>query len=307
MSKEKLTLAIMAAGMGSRFGEGIKQLTPVNASGEILMDYSIHDAIAAGFNKIIFIIRKSIEEDFKKIIGNRIKSICASLGVETYYIFQEIENIPEEISLMDERTKPWGTGHAVLACKDIINEPFVVINADDYYGKEAFIKMYDFLTTNAANDICMAGFILKNTLSENGGVTRGICEVDKDGYLIKIQETYEIIKTSNGAESKGEVLDKNAIVSMNMWGMNGKFMEILEDEFKKFFGKIKGKEETAEFNLPIIIAKLLKKNKIRVKVLETNDKWFGTTYKEDKEMVSESIKKLTKAGYYKESLYSDLK
>lgn len=306
MSKEKLTLVIMAAGMGSRFGEGIKQLTPINTNGEILMDYSIHDAIAAGFNKIVFIIRKSIEEDFKEIIGNRISAICKDLDVETHYVFQEIENIPFEVSIANNRTKPWGTGHAVLSCKDIINEPFIVINADDYYGKEAFVKMYNFLTNNAPDDICMAGFVLKNTLSENGGVTRGICEVDKDGFLTKVQETYEIMKTHNGIESKGEYLDENSIVSMNMWGLNGKFMEILEEEFKKFFGKIAGKEETAEFNLPIIVAKLLRKDKIRVKVLKTQDKWFGATYKEDKEMVMESIARLTEEGLYKEDLYSDL-
>ena len=295
----------MAAGMGSRFGEGIKQLTPVNSNGESLMDYSIHDAISAGFNKIVFIIRKSIESDFKEVIGNRISLICENLNVETEYVFQEIEDIPVA-SNIKTRTKPWGTGQAVLACRNIIDGPFVVINADDYYGKEAFAKMYDFLAKNKSSDICMAGFVLKNTLSDNGGVTRGICEVDSSDYLIKVQETYEIIRQNGRIESKGVALNPNAIVSMNMWGFNSKFTEVLAEEFEKFFGKIAGNERTAEFNLPIVIAKLLRKDKVKVKVLRTEDKWFGTTYKEDKELVEESLIQLTKAGVYNEILYSDL-
>lgn len=198
----KISLVIMAAGLGSRFGQGIKQLEPVGLNNEIIMDYSIHDAIKAGFNKIIFIIRKDLEEEFSKVIGNRIKNICSRLGVEVCYAFQSLEDLPKGIVLPEGRKKPWGTGQAVLACKDLIKEPFAVINADDYYGKEAFKNIYSFLSncdTTKPYEFCMSGFVLKNTLSDNGGVTRGICKFNEDNYLEEIVETKNIIKKGNKA------------------------------------------------------------------------------------------------------------
>ena len=198
----KTSLVIMAAGIGSRFGGGIKQLAPVGRNGEIIMDYSIHDAIEAGFNKIIFIIRKDIEDAFKEAIGDRIEKICDSLDVEIAYAYQELGNLPEGVELPADRTKPWGTGQAILACKDVLHEPFAVINADDYYGKEAFVKLHDFLegyTPEKADEYCMAGFILKNTLSENGAVTRGVCETNAEEYLTAVHETSNIVKTADGA------------------------------------------------------------------------------------------------------------
>lgn len=309
----KTTLLIMAAGIGSRFGGGIKQLEPVGESGEIIMDYSIHDAIEAGFNKIVFIIRKDIEADFREIIGERIEKLCAGLGVEVGYAFQSLDDIPAGNCVPDGRSKPWGTGQAVLAAKELIREPFAVINADDYYGKEAFVKLHEYLCANTGeaydpNAFCMAGFVLKNTLSENGGVTRGVCKVDANGYLADIVETSDIVKTADGAEVGGKAIDADSYVSMNMWGLTPEFMDMLEEGFEEFF-KTAAKENPlkAEYLLPIYIGQLLKDDKVSVKVVETNDKWFGVTYKEDKAFVVESFKKLIDAGVYKKELFSDLK
>ena len=309
----KTTLVIMAAGIGSRFGGGIKQLEPVGKHGEIIMDYSIHDAIEVGFDKIIFIIRKDIEEAFQEIIGNRIEKIADKLGVEIAYAFQDPDNLPEGIVRPAERTKPWGTGHAVLACKGILHEPFAVINADDYYGKEAFARIYDFLqgyTKGNPYEFSMAGFIMKNTLSDNGGVTRGIARVDENNYLIGVDETSNIVKTPDGAavDKDGELIpvDAESYVSMNMWGLTPEYMDLLEEGFQEFFEHIEGNELKAEYLLPIHIDELLQAGKISVKVLDTKDKWFGVTYKEDKESVIKSFRKLLDEGVYQEDLFSDL-
>ena len=305
----KISLVIMAAGLGSRFGQGIKQLEAVGLNNEIIMDYSIHDAIKAGFNKIIFIIRKDIEEEFNKVIGNRIKNICDRLGVEVCYAFQSLEDLPENVTLPNDRKKPWGTGQAILACKNLVNEPFVVINADDYYGKEAFENIYNFLkeyNTSKPYEYCMSGFILKNTLSDNGGVTRGICKVDSDNFLKEIVETKNIIKKDNKAFVNDKEIDYNSNVSMNMWGFTPEFIELLEEGFEKFFENMKGEELTKEYLLPIYIGELLKEKKISVKVLETNDKWFGITYKEDKDLVVNSFKNLIENGEYSSNLFEDL-
>lgn len=304
----KIALVVMAAGIGSRFGGGIKQLEPVGSNGEIIMDYSVHDAIKAGFNKIVFIIRKDIEKDFKEIIGNRIEKICSEHDVEVAYTFQSMDDLPEGISVPEGRTKPWGTGQAVLACRNIVNEPFAVINADDYYGKEAFVKLYDYLKnydSKNPTDFCMAGFVLKNTLSENGGVTRGVCKVDDNGYLTDVRETSNIVKTADGAAVDGAAIDANSYVSMNMWGLTPEFISMLEDGFKQFFKNIYGNELKAEYLIPIYIGELLRDKKVSVKVLETNDKWFGVTYKEDKPVVVESFKKLIESGEYNADLFSD--
>ena len=211
----KTTLLIMAAGIGSRFGTGIKQLEPVDASNHIIMDYSIHDAIEAGFNHVVFIIRKDIEKEFKEVIGDRIASICSSHNVTIDYAFQDINDIPG--TLPEGRTKPWGTGQAVLAAKNVIDTPFIVINADDYYGKEGFKAVHEYLVNGGKS--CMAGFVLKNTLSDNGGVTRGICKMDENGNLTEVVETKNIVKTADGAEVDGVTVDVNSLVSMNMWGL----------------------------------------------------------------------------------------
>lgn len=224
----KTTLLIMAAGIGSRFGGGIKQLEPVDAQNHIIMDYSVHDAIEAGFNHVIFIIRKDIEEDFKNVIGNRIADICAKYDVKVDYAFQDIKDIPGE--LPEGRTKPWGTGQAVLAAKDLIDAPFIVINADDYYGKEGFRAVHEYLVEGGKS--CMAGFVLKNTLSDNGAVTRGVCKMDAENNLTEVAETKNIVKTVDGAEADGQKLDVDSLVSMNMWGLTPDFVETLDAGFR---------------------------------------------------------------------------
>ena len=304
----RTVLVIMAAGIGSRFGGGIKQLAPVGLNGEIIMDYSIHDAIEAGFNKIVFIIRKDIKDAFKEAIGDRIEKICNNLGVEIAYAYQELNELPEGVELPTGRTKPWGTGQAVLACKEVLHEPFAVINADDYYGKEAFVKLHDFLvgyTPEKANQFCMAGFILKNTLSENGAVTRGICETNEEGYLTAVHETSNIVKTPEGAavDNDGQLTSINAesYASMNMWGLTPEFFGILESGFAEFLDKQEAGNLKGEYLLPTIIGDLLEKDQVSVKVLKSHDKWFGVTYKEDKDLVVREVKALIEKGLYPEN------
>ena len=310
----KTALVIMAAGIGSRFGGGIKQLAPVGMNGEIIMDYSIHDAIEAGFDKIVFIIRRDIEEAFREAIGSRIEKICEKLGVEIAYAYQEREALPEGVSCPKDRTKPWGTGQAVLSCRKVLHEPFAVINADDYYGKEAFVKIHDFLlrySPEKPNAFCMAGFVLKNTLSENGAVTRGICETDENGYLTAVHETSGIVKTEEGAavEADGVLtsIDADSCVSMNMWGLTPEFMELLQTGFEEFFKNHSEAELLkAEYLLPGCIDELIQKGQVSVRVLESHDKWFGVTYKEDKEFVVKSFEQLIKNGVYGERLFGNL-
>lgn len=293
----------MAAGLGSRFGTGIKQLEPVDASNHIIMDYSIHDAIEAGFNHVVFIIRKDIEKDFKKIIGNRITSICNGLNVTVDYAYQDLNDIP--VALPEGRTKPWGTGQAVLAAKNIINTPFIVINADDYYGKEGFKAVHEYLVNGGKS--CMAGFVLKNTLSDNGGVTRGICKMDNENNLTEVVETKNILKTTESAETDGVSIDVNSLVSMNMWGLTPDFLNTLEAGFKEFFDKEVSKDPLkAEYLLPVFIGELMNEGKMSVKVLRSNDTWYGMTYHEDVASVKDSFKKMLDSGIYKTDLFSDL-
>lgn len=299
----KTTLLIMAAGIGSRFGGGIKQLEPVDTQNHIIMDYSVHDAIEAGFNHVIFIIRKDIEEDFKNAIGNRIADICARFDVKVDYAFQDIRDIPGE--LPEGRTKPWGTGQAVLAAKDLIDAPFIVINADDYYGKEGFRAVHEYLVEGGTS--CMVGFVLKNTLSDNGAVTRGVCKMDADSNLTEVAETKNIVKTADGAQADGVKLDVNSLVSMNMWGLTPDFVDTLEAGFKEFFEKeVPQNPLKSEYLIPIYIGELLAEGRMAVKVLRTNDTWYGMTYKEDVAAVRESFKKMLADGTYKEDLFSDL-
>lgn len=293
----------MAAGIGSRFGGGIKQLEPVDAQNHIIMDYSVHDAIEAGFNHVIFIIRKDIETEFKEVIGNRIASICAKYDVTVDYAFQDMNDIPGE--LPEGRTKPWGTGQAVLAAKDLIHTPFIVINADDYYGKEGFRAVHEYLVQGGK--ACMAGFVLKNTLSDNGAVTRGVCKMDNENNLTEVEETKNIVKTAASAEAEGRTLDMDSLVSMNMWGLTQDFIKTLEDGFKEFFEKeVPVNPLKSEYLIPIYIGELLAEGKMSVKVLRTNDTWYGMTYKEDVAAVKESFREMLEKGIYKEDLYSDL-
>lgn len=301
-------LVIMAAGIGSRFGGGIKQLEPMGPGGEIIMDYSIHDALEAGFNKIVFIIRKDLEQDFREIIGRRIEKIAP---VE--YVYQELDRLPEGYTVPEGRKKPWGTGHAVLMVKDLVKEPFMVINADDYYGKEGFRKLHDYMvrdmdTRSDVYEICMGGFILANTLSENGTVTRGVCQMNPDGTLKSVEETYGIqvkdgrLEASDVDGSPVQVsLDQH--VSMNMWGLPPRFLDELEKDFPRFLDNIREGDLKAEYLLPTIIGNLVRAGRARVRVLETRDKWFGVTYREDKEAVVAAIRRLIADGVYKERLY----
>lgn len=305
---KKTSLVIMAAGIGSRFGGGIKQLAPVGPSGEIIMDYSIHDALKAGFDKIIFIIRKDLEKDFKEIIGNRIEKIAP---VE--YAYQEMDDLPEGFSVPEGRKKPWGTGQAILAARNLIKEPFLVINADDYYGKEGFRIVHDYMVnemddTKDTFDMCMAGFILSNTLSENGPVTRGVCTVDNNGYLSKVTETYDVYKAEDGmhaADHDGNpvIVTEDQHVSMNMFGLPASFVKELEKGFPEFLSNVKEGDLKAEYLLPAVIDECIHSGKGTVRVLETKDKWFGVTYKEDKPAVVASIQKLVDAGVYPKKLF----
>lgn len=304
---KNITLVIMAAGIGSRFGGGIKQLAPVGPNDEIIMDYSIYDAKEAGFNKVVFVIRKDLEEEFDRVIGSRIKQV-----IDVEYVFQELNNIPEVYQeKLKNRTKPWGTGQAILCCKDVVKEPFLVINADDYYGKQAYKEAYDYLVndqvSNGKEQIAMVSFILKNTLSDNGGVTRGICSVNEDNHLIDIVETHNIEKGNNCAFVKaGEDMiniDLQVPVSMNMWALQPGIFEILERKFKEFLSQLDDEDIKAEYLLPTIIGDLLKEEKADVTVLKSLDNWFGVTYQEDKQSVIDSIKELISTGIYPDKLY----
>ncbi|MDO4833187.1 MAG: sugar phosphate nucleotidyltransferase [Clostridia bacterium] len=298
------TLVIMAAGIGSRFGGGIKQIAPVGPSGEIIIDYSIHDAVEAGFDKVVFVIRHDIEKDFKEAIGDRI-----SKKVNVEYAFQELDDLPEGFT-RGERTKPWGTGQAILAVKDIVHEPFAVINADDYYGKEGFRLIHEWLVSGASEKtdkyhFCMAGFRLANTLSDNGGVTRGVCK-EEDGFMTEIVETSNIEKIDGKAAVRhGDEIKYYAddvLVSMNMWGIGSEFLGMLEDGFKGFLTRLPSDDIKSEYLLPIIIGELVSSDKADVRVLPTDDKWFGVTYAEDKETVIEAFRELIKNGVYPENI-----
>ncbi|MBQ4381448.1 MAG: nucleotidyltransferase [Oscillospiraceae bacterium] len=301
-------LVIMAAGLGTRFGEGIKQLTPVGRHGEIIMDYSIHDAVEAGFNKIVFVIRRDIKDAFYAAIGSRIEGICRGLGVKVECAFQELSELPEGFECPEGRTKPWGTGQAVLAAAGVVDCPFAVINADDYYGKEGFRLLYKSITSPAETGpmtLYMSGYRLGNTLSETGGVTRGVCVTDEDGWLCDIKETSHIVRRGDAADADGVTLPLDAPVSMNMWGLPREFMDLLREGFVDFL-KENGRELKTEFLLPIYIGALLKEGKARVKVLPTGEKWFGMTYKEDTEAVRRAFAAFEDTGVYKAELFSDL-
>lgn len=304
-SKKDISLVVLAAGLGSRFG-GVKQLAPVGPAGEVIIDYSIHDAIAAGFTKIVFILREDIFADFREVLGNRLEERFRALGVKWEYVFQKLEEPPEG------RTKPWGTGQALLACKGAVHEPFAVINADDYYGREAYEKAADFLRgmdPAKPTDFGMVGFILQNTLSDNGGVTRGVCTRNADGYLTKIVETSNIVRTADGAAVQEEdalrPIDVESLVSMNLWMLTPALFDVLESGFAAF-RKTLNNPLKDEYLLPSVVDELLQAGRATVRVLSTGERWFGVTYKEDLPTVQSAIRALHDKGVYGEPLYSDL-
>ena len=288
------TLVIMAAGMGSRFG-GLKQAEPVGKNGQAIVDYSVYDAIEAGFDKVVFIIKKAIEDDFKELVGKRIEKM-----VKVEYVFQENDKLPEGYTCPADRVKPWGTGHAILCCKGIVNEPFAVINADDYYGKSCFKTIYEELRKQTG-EYAMVGFRLKNTVTENGTVSRGICEV-KDGWLEKVTEYTKIDADGKFYNDNGECggsLDPDGLVSMNLWGFVPDIFDYLEEDFKKFLDE-KINVPKSEFYIPFEVDRLVSDGIKKVRVLASSDRWYGVTCREDKQSVVDAIAKMTAEGLYKE-------
>ena len=304
---QKPVLVIMAAGMGSRYG-GLKQIDPVDEQGHIIMDFSIYDAKRAGFEKVVFIIKKENEADFKEAIGNRIEKV-----MDVEYVFQDIHNIPQGFEIPEGRVKPWGTAHAVLSAIDVIDGPFAVINADDYYGRDAFQKIYDYLSTHEDDDkyrYTMVGYQLENTLTENGYVSRGVCSMNDAGELVSVTERTRIEKKGDGAaytEDDGATwitLPKDSIVSMNMWGFSASFLQEIKNGFEAFLEEgLKTNPMKCEYYLPAVVSNLLAEDKATVAVLASADKWYGITYKEDKPMVVAAIQNLKKSGLYPEKLW----
>lgn len=289
---QKATLVVMAAGMGSRFG-GLKQMEPISDDGRVILDFSVYDAKKAGFSKIVFVIKEAIADDFKRIVGQRIEKI-----IDVEYVYQEVTKLPEGFTCPETREKPWGTAHAILCCKDAVKEPFAVVNADDYYGRSAFGKIYDELTKNT-EDYCMAGFRLKNTLTENGTVARGVCVV-KDGYLESVTERTKINNQCQFTEDAGETwtsLSPDTLVSMNLWGFTPDIFGYLEKGFEEFLEE-NINEPKKEFFLPSVVTSLIESGTKKIKVLSAEDKWYGVTYKEDKSQVVAAIGEMINAGYY---------
>ena len=305
---KKTALVVMAAGIGSRFGGGIKQLAKLGPHGEIIMDYSVHDALAAGFDRIIFIIRKDIEKDFREIIGNRIEKVA-----DCDYAFQEISMLPAGFSVPEGRKKPWGTAHALLQVRNLVDCPFAVINADDFYGREGFRLLHEYMVnemdeTKPYFDMCMAGYIVGNTLSDNGTVSRGVCRMGEEDCLSAIHETYDIARRENGEIWGQDIqgtpvqVDGDAIVSMNMFGLPRHFLDVLEENFPAWL-QAHGQELKSEYLLPAEIDKLMQKGEARVRVLKDHDRWFGVTYQEDREAVEKSLRALHESGVYPERLF----
>lgn len=304
---KKPVLVIMAAGMGSRYG-GLKQIDPVDNEGHIIMDFSIYDAKRAGFEKVVFIIKKAIEKEFKAGIGDRI-----SQYMDVEYVYQELDTLPEGFEVPEGRVKPFGTGHAILSCKDVVDGPFAVINADDYYGVHAFQEIYNYLTENEDDEkyhYAMVGYILSNTLTENGYVSRGICEMDKDAFLTGITERTHIEQRDMGVqftEDDGQTWEDiaaDSIVSMNMFGFTASMLKELECRFPEFLKKgLKENYMKCEYFLPSVVSDLIEEDKADVKVLRSEDRWYGITYKEDKEAVVSAVQKLKDTGVYPQHLW----
>ena len=305
---KKPVLVVMAAGMGSRYG-GLKQIDPVDKEGHIIMDFSIFDAVKAGFEKVVFIIKKENEQDFRAAIGDRL-----SEKIKVSYVFQELTNLPAGYVVPEGRVKPWGTGHAIMSCMGEIDGPFVVINADDFYGSHAFQVAYDYLTTHQDEEgiyrYMMVGYRLENTLTDNGHVARGVCEMDAQGYLADIHERTHIEKRGNGAaytEDEGKTwipISGDATVSMNMWGFSESILGELQSRFSAFLEEnLKKNPLKCEYFLPFVVDELLKEGRATVAVEKSQDKWFGVTYKEDKPMVMAAIQNLKDQGVYPAHLW----
>ena len=305
----KPVLVIMAAGMGSRYG-GLKQIDPIDSYGNKIIDYSIFDAVQAGFEKVVFIIKKAIEKEFRENIGDRIAS-----HVKVEYVYQELDRLPAGYQVPEERVKPWGTGHAILCCQDAIDGPFAVINADDYYGKSAFVSIYNQLSEISDGEkfqYTMVGYRLYNTLTENGHVARGVCTISEDGKLVDIHERTRIEKQGDKAkftEDDGKAwteLGEDTVVSMNMWGFTKSIIKELDERFAVFLDKeLPGNPLKSEYFLPFVVDELLKEYKAEVTVLKSVDRWYGVTYKEDKETVVNAIRELKKTGIYPERLWEE--
>lgn len=308
---EKPVLVVMAAGMGSRYG-GLKQIDPVGPDGEIIMDYSIYDAKRAGFEKVIFVIKHEIEAEFREVIGNRIEK-----NIKVEYAFQQLDQLPAGYTVPEGREKPWGTTHAILSAKDLINGPFVAINADDYYGPEAFKTIFDFLSEqkqdSAKEHFGMIGYLIENTVTDSGSVARGICQKDSEGFLSAIVERTKIEKTADGArftEDDGktwEPLPKGTLVSMNFWGFDDRFMETAEKEFSAFLDENLPKNPMkCEYLLPFTVDGMIKSDKADVKVLQSSDRWYGVTYQEDKPGVVNALKEKHEEGVYPTPLWENM-
>lgn len=302
----KRSLVIMAAGMGSRYG-GLKQIEPIGPNGEIILEYSIYDALKAGFDKVVFVINRNIEKAFKENIGQRIEKL-----VETVYVCQEVDNTPAGFTVPANRVKPWGTGHAVLSCKDVVNTPFAVINADDFYGTASFVAIGNYLDSILPSDaiyhFCMVGFKLENTLTENGHVARGVCIVTPEGYLKEINERLKIMKFSTGVKyndggDRWIPIPDGSTVSMNMWGFTPEIFHELETQFFDFLRNSKENLEKAEFFLPSVVHSLIAGKRAKVKVLSTNERWYGVTYREDRPVVMKAIEKMHRQGVYPQNLW----
>lgn len=307
MKKER-TLVVLAAGIGSRFAGGVKQLQGVGPSGEVIMDYSIHDAIEAGFNRVVFIIRRDIQELFDRIMGDRIRAVCLQRGVEVLCAYQEKTDLPGGFECPADRVKPWGTGHALLSCKGMLKGGFAVINADDYYGKDAYRRAMEFLDSleeGSGGTYGLIGFRLGNTLSDHGGVTRGLCRTE-NGWLTHIRETKNIIKTPFGAQTEidGTLhrLDEETPVSMNMWGFTPDVLDRLEERFVEFLGAHL-RDPKSEFLIPSEIGTLLSRGAVRIRVLPTDSQWFGMTYAEDMPGVRDAFRRMTADGVYSDPLF----
>ena len=306
---KKPVLVVMAAGMGSRYG-GLKQIDPVDKQGHIIMDFSIYDAVKAGFEKVVFIIKRENEADFKAAIGDRMSKV-----IEVEYVFQDLHNLPEGYEVPEGRVKPWGTGHAILSCLGTVDAPFAVINADDYYGSHAFQMIYDYLTSHEDDEkyrYTMVGYVLEKTLTENGHAARGVCVTDENGYLQEINERTHIEKRGDETaytEDDGAtwtVIPEGSIVSMNMWGFSQSILKELKDRFAKFLDEnLEGNPMKCEYFLPFVVDELLGEDKATVQVLKSLDKWYGVTYKEDKPVVVAAIQALKDSGLYPEKLWEE--